>query len=590
MNTPQENEFAKNGRQTHILHLEDCELDQELVRRLLEQAGLDCAITTVETRQNFERALESGSWDLILADYSLPAFNGLEALAIAAKSCPSTPFIFVSGTLGEDIAVESLKGGAIDYVVKQRMARLASSVHRALKERAERLRRETAESELDKSQERLRFLAYHDALTSLPNRALLQDRLAQTIAGARRDSQKAALLFVDLDHFKDINDSLGHSAGDIVLQQVAERLEKCARESDTVARLGGDEFLVVLHTVKDSTDAVVAADRIRRVIGAEFCVHEMPLTTSCSVGISMFPDNGEDAETLFRNADIALFRAKESGRNGLQLFTEDMNGQALERLTLEHDLRKALDLGQLFVEYQPQLDLSTGTIVGAEALLRWQHPRLGLISPSKFIPLAESTGEIIRIGKWVLEKACAQARQWQEEDIGPLVMAVNVSAVQFRDESLLRVIQNVLDETGLAPQYLELEVTESLLISNASVLTTLLQQLHELGTSLAIDDFGTGYCGLSYLRRFHFAKLKIDQSFVRSVLADQRDALLTAAIIGIGKLLNMKVVAECVETEEQVEFLRSLACDEIQGYYFSRPLSAPDFAEKFREHRAFLPA
>jgi len=357
-----------------------------------------------------------------------------------------------------------------------------------------------------------------------------------------------------------------------------------------VARQGGDEFLVVLDTVKDSTDAVIAADRIRRTISSEICVHGVSLSTTCSVGISLFPDNGGDAETLFRNADIALARAKESGRNELRHFTEDMHGQALERLTLEHDLRRALDLGQFFLEYQPQLDLSTGKIVGAEALLRWRHPRLGMVPPSKFIPMAECIGEIVRIGKWVLQTACAQTRQWQEEGIAPLVMAVNVSAVQFRDESLLCIIQDTLDETGLAPQYLELEVTETLLISNASVLTPLLQRLSELGTNLVIDDFGTGYCGLSYLRRFHFSKLKIDQSFVRSILTDKRDAMLTAAIINIAKLLDMEVIAECVETGEQLELLRSLACDAIQGFHFSRPLSTSDFAEKFRTQRALLPA
>jgi diguanylate cyclase (GGDEF)-like protein len=590
MSTIQQSESESTSRRTRILHLEDNEFDLELVRSLLEKEDLNCEITPVETQADFVRALESGEWDLILSDYALPSFNGLEALAIAVATCPNTPFIFVTGTLGEDIAVESLKVGATDYVLKQRMARLSSSVRRALKERAERLRRELAERELERSEEQLRYLAYHDSLTRLPNRALLQDRLEQAIAGARRDSSKVALLFVDLDNFKDVNDSLGHPAGDLVLQQVAERLRRCARECDTVARQGGDEFLVVLDTVKDSTDAVIAADRIRRTISSEICVHGVSLSTTCSVGISLFPDNGGDAETLFRNADIALARAKESGRNELRHFTEDMHGQALERLTLEHDLRRALDLGQFFLEYQPQLDLSTGKIVGAEALLRWRHPRLGMVPPSKFIPMAECIGEIVRIGKWVLQTACAQTRQWQEEGIAPLVMAVNVSAVQFRDESLLCIIQDTLDETGLAPQYLELEVTETLLISNASVLTPLLQRLSELGTNLVIDDFGTGYCGLSYLRRFHFSKLKIDQSFVRSILTDKRDAMLTAAIINIAKLLDMEVIAECVETGEQLELLRSLACDAIQGFHFSRPLSTSDFAEKFRTQRALLPA
>ncbi len=583
-----QNESEDPKKIVRILHLEDNRSDRELAKCLLEEAGINCEINTVETRADFVHCLQNGSWDLILSDFALPAFDGSEALSMAVQSCPNTPFIFLSGTMSEDRAVESLKSGATDYVLKQSMARLPASVERALEERNEKLRRLQAEEELKRSEEQLRFMAYHDALTGLPNRALFQDRLESMLAGARRHQEKVALVFLDLDRFKNINDSFGHTAGDSILKQVGERLRKCVRDIDTVARLGGDEFVVIVGSVRDSTDAVIAADRIRRTIAIEFEVHGIFLSTTCSIGISVFPEDGEDGETLLKNADVALFSAKDNGRNRWKFFTPDMDGRALERLTLENSLRRALERDEFFLEYQPQVDISTGRIVGAEALLRWRHPELGLIPPNTFIPVAENTGDIIRIGEWVIRNACAQAMEWQHRGMPPLVMAVNVSAVQFRHEPWLRVIHNVLDQTGLQPQYLELEVTESLLLANADVLTSMLNQLGNLGLKLAIDDFGTGYCGLSYLRRFRFSRLKIDQSFVQTIAVDHRDAALAASIISIGKILQMKVIAECVETKEQLDILRSLGCDEIQGYYFSRPLSASAFSEMVQSNQASL--
>jgi diguanylate cyclase (GGDEF)-like protein len=581
----QQDGAERPSRSAHILHLEDNANDRELVKLLLDDAGIENDISTVETRNDFERSLADGDWDLILSDFGLPAFDGFQALEMAAKTCPNTPFIFVTGTLGEDTAVESLKIGATDYVLKQRMTRLATSVRRALKEREERLRRERAERELRKSEDQLRFLAYHDALTDLPNRALLLDRLAQALAGAHRNKGRFAVLYIDLDRFKNINDSLGHSAGDIVLQQVAERMRGCARENDTVARLGGDEFVVVLSTVRDGTDAAVAADRIQRAMEEEFQVQGIRMSISCSIGIGVFPEDGEDGESLLKNADIALYSAKERGRSRWQFFTREMNGRAQERLKLEDNVRQALGKNELFLEYQPQLDLSTGKIVGAEALLRWWHPEYGTVPPSTFLPVAENVGVIIPIGEWVLRTACAQAKQWQQDGLGPLVMAVNVSAGQFRHEPLAEAIQRALDDSGLAPKYLELELTEGILLSNEEAMKPLLQQLTSMGLGLAIDNFGKGYCSLNYLRRFPFSKLKIDQSFVRAVSHDARDAALTAAIIRMGKALQMRVIAECVENEEQAEVLRSLGCDLVQGYHFCRPLEARGFARMFQSHR-----
>ena len=346
------------GSVAQILHLEDSEPDRELIRLLLKDAGIDCEITAVETEGDFIRYLNQKSWDLIISDYSLPSFDGFRALAVAASICPSTPFIFVTGILGEDIAVESLKHGATDYVLKQRMTRLGGSVRRALNERAERLRREKAEANLKKSEEQLLFLAYHDPLTNLPNRSLLQDRLMQALSSAERRSEKVALLFIDLDQFKFVNDSLGHSAGDQLLKQVAERLERCARNGDTVARLGGDEFVVVLSGVKDSTDAAFAANRVKEDMAAEFTISGTRLSATCSIGISIFPDDGGDSEVLIKHADTAMFSAKENGRNQWQFFTPEMNRRAVERLSTESDLRIALKKEQFFLEYQPQLELS----------------------------------------------------------------------------------------------------------------------------------------------------------------------------------------------------------------------------------------
>ena len=432
------------------------------------------------------------------------------------------------------------------------------------------------------AEERVQYLAYYDALTGLPNRTLLRDRLSKALASARRQKDKVALLFLDLDRFKNINDSLGHPLGDLLLQDVAERLRRWAREQDTVARLGGDEFLIALTRIKDVADAAVAAERMVNAMTAEFVVQGHSLNISCSLGISIFPEHGTDGETLIKNADAAMYCAKDNGRNNFRFFTEDMNAQVVERLTLESSLRLALDKKELFLVYQPQMDIATGRITGLEALLRWQHPELGLVPPDKFIRIAENSGLIMPIGEWVLRTACSQARKWQDGGLLAVPVAVNVSAVQFRQEGFCELIRKVLHETGLAPQYLELELTESLLLSNADVTSSVLQELKAMGLTLAIDDFGTGYSSLSYLKHFPVSKLKIDRSFIRDVAVNPDDAAITTAIIRMAKSLNLKVIAEGVEDEAQMSFLGALHCDEIQGYYFSKPLSTDQVVDKLR--------
>jgi len=432
------------------------------------------------------------------------------------------------------------------------------------------------------AEEQVQFLAYYDALTGLPNRTLLRDRLASALAGARRQKYKVALLFFDLDRFKDINDSLGHAFGDLLLQEVAERLRRWGREQDTVARIGGDEFLIMLTHIKNISDAAVAAERLMDAMTVEFAVQGRSFSIGCSVGISIFPEHGTEVNDLIKNADAAMYCAKAAGRNNFRFYTQDMNAQAVERLTLENSLRLALDKKELFLVYQPQMDMATGKIIELEVLLRWQHPQLGLVPPDKFIRIAENSGMIVRIGEWVLRTACAQARKWQDEVLENVSVAVNVSAVQFRQENFCELIRGVLQETGLAPQYLELELTESLLLSSADVTLSVLQKLKAMGLKLAIDDFGTGYSSFSYLRQFQVSKIKIDGSFIRDVAVNPDDAAITTAIISMAKSLHLKVIAEGVEDKAQVSFLRAHHCDEIQGYYFSKPLAVDKVADKLR--------
>ena len=434
------------------------------------------------------------------------------------------------------------------------------------------------------AEERIQYLAYYDALTGLPNRTLLQDRLSNALARARRQKDKVALLFLDLDRFKFVNDSLGHSVGDLLLQAVADRLKKWARAQDTVARQGGDEFLIVMTDVHDIPGAAIAAERLMDAMTAEFVVQGRSLSVSCSVGISIFPEHGADGETLIKNADAAMYSAKDYGRDNFRFFTEDMNVQVAARLNLENSLRLALEKKELYLVYQPQMDIGTGRITGLEALLRWQSPELGLVPPAEFIPIAENSRLIMPIGEWVLRTACTQARKWQDDGLPPLPVAVNVSAAQFLHGGFRELIRSVLRDTGLPSQYLELELTESLLLSNADATFVVLQELKAMGLKLAIDDFGTGYSSFSYLKHFPIGKLKIDRSFIRDVAIGPDDAAITAAIISMAKTLNLKVIAEGVETEAQMSFLRDHHCDEIQGFYFSKPLSIAEVAEKLRGH------
>jgi diguanylate cyclase (GGDEF)-like protein/PAS domain S-box-containing protein len=543
------------------------------------------------------KAAKIGFWDLDVIKDEHVWSDTCKALLGVAPDSPANYQSLMNAVHPDDWKMMQTEiNGAIqekrDYVVEYRVTWPDNSVHwrtssgQAFYDDTGRVTRMSGITmDIDDrklAEERVQFLAYYDALTGLPNRTLLRDRLAKAFAGARRQKYKVALLFLDLDRFKDINDSLGHSVGDLLLQEVAERLRRWGREQDTVARVGGDEFLIVLTGLKDVMDVAVAAERLMDAMTAEFAVQGRSLSIGCSVGISIFPEHGTAADDLIKNADAAMYCAKGAGRNNFRFYTENMNAQAVERLTLENGLRLALDKKELFLVYQPQMDMATGKIIGLEVLLRWQHSELGLLPPDKFIRIAENSGLILRIGEWVLRTACSQARKWQDEGLPAATVAVNVSAVQFRQEDFCELIRRVLQETGLAPEYLELELTESLLLSSADVTFSVLQKLKGMGLKLAIDDFGTGYSSFSYLRQFRVSKIKIDRSFVQDVAVNADDAAITAAIISMAKSLNLKVIAEGVENEAQMSFLQAHHCDEIQGYYFSKPLAVENVADKLR--------
>jgi diguanylate cyclase (GGDEF)-like protein/PAS domain S-box-containing protein len=420
--------------------------------------------------------------------------------------------------------------------------------------------------------------AEHDFLTGLPNRMLLNDRVTQAIVLARRHAKQVAVLFLDLDGFKHINDSLGHAVGDKLLQSVTQRLVDCARSSDTVSRQGGDEFVVLLSEIASAEDAATAARRMLDAVAEVHSVAPHDLHVTTSVGISVYPEDGLDAATLIQNADTAMYQAKANGRHSYQYFKPAMNARAVERQSIEESLRRALQRDEFTLHYQPKINCRSGAITGAEALIRWTHPTRGQISPAQFIPVAEDSGLILPIGNWVLRQACKQARSWLDAGLPATTMAVNVSAIEFRNEDFLDGLFSTLEDTGLGPELLELELTESVLMKQAESAATILQTLRRRGVQVAIDDFGTGYSSLSYLRKFQIDALKIDQSFVGEITTADSDPSIVTAVISMARSLNLRVVAEGVETLEQSVFLRAHECDEAQGYYFSRPVVPQQFA------------
>lgn len=433
------------------------------------------------------------------------------------------------------------------------------------------------------AEDEVQFLAHHDPLTRLPNRTLFTDRLDQAILKARRDERWVAVAFIDLDRFKAVNDGLGHDAGDKLLKTVANRMSKCIRDTDTLARMGGDEFVILFADQPESTSVLSETlERLRRAIAEPVALEGEKVGVTASMGLAVFPNDGTDAETLLKNADAAMYQAKIAGRDGFRFYADDLNTEAEDRLSLLFALRNAVTLNQLRLEYQPQVDLRSGRIVATEALLRWDHPELGTIPPDEFIPVAEESGLIVSLGEWVLNTASRQNKAWQDAGLPPVRVAVNVSAIQFRERNFVRRVERALAESGLEPRYLELELTESALMRDVNEAIAIMRALQATGVCFAIDDFGMGYSSLSALSKFPVARLKIDRSFVQD-LCDDENQHITTAVVALGQKLKMKVIAEGVETDEQLSFLSQHHCDEVQGFRFSRPVGEERMATLLRE-------
>jgi diguanylate cyclase (GGDEF)-like protein len=546
-----------------LLLIEDSEDDAALVVRTLSRGGYDVTAERVDTPAALRAALDRQLWDVTIADYTMPGFSGTAALQILRERDADLPFIFVSGTIGEDSAVAAMKVGAHDYIMKGNLKRLVPAVERELREAAVRRERRRAE-------QRIAYLAYHDALTELPNRSLLHDRLEQAARAAHRDSKPLALLVMDLDGFKEINDTLGHHAGDRVLQHVATRVRSTLREADTVARLGGDEFAIMLPST-DVDGAILAAQKVLQEIERPLVVEGRPLAVRASVGVACFPEHGASAEALLQKADVAMYLAK-TDRQGIAVYAADRDRHTHRRLTLIAELRQALDARQFFVEYQPIVQLKTGIVVGLEALVRWNHPQHGRLLPADFIELAEQTGLINPLTMIVLDTALAE---WAGVDTPtPLTIAVNLSPRNLQDPELPQRIGDFLKAHRAEPSSLALEITENILLTDPTRSMDCLRRLHAMGVRLVIDDFGTGYSSLSYLRRLPVDQLKIDRSFVAD-LADGQDDVIVRSTIELAHNLGLSVVGEGVESAAIHDQLLRLGCDTGQGRFFAEPAPAP---------------
>ena len=555
---------------TRVLLVEHDPAETAKIRDLLRSQSTE--VTAIGALEPALSLLRDNPFDVVFLDLDLPDSSGLDTLGRARAAAASVPVIVLSDDEKEDAAIRALRLGAQDYLVKRELN--SRVMVRSLAHAVERHRLVT---ELRKARHRAHFNATHDALTKLPNRTFFQESLRRKIESSARNDKRFAVLFLDLDGFKGINDTLGHPVGDELLVQVARRLSSCLRRSDVVARQGGDEFIVLVQGMDGPPRYAEVAESLLLALSRPFKLEKGEYRVTTSIGIALYPRDGEEAGCLIRNADTALYDAKNRGRNNYQNYDESMNRRARERLALDQDLRGAVDRGELVLYYQPKVDAVTGEIKGAEALVRWRDPKRGIVSPNEFVSLAEETGLIIPIGDWVLRTACSQTRQWQDEGFKDLKIAVNISPQQIQTQTLRDSIVSTLWTTGLPASSLELEITESGLMHNESVAVSVLSEIKQIGVGISLDDFGTGYSSLSYLKRFPVDTVKIDRSFVTDMVFDRDDAAIVSAILSIAKKLDLQVVAEGVETVHQRDLLTSGGCDQLQGYYFSVPLPAEEF-------------
>jgi diguanylate cyclase (GGDEF)-like protein len=554
------------NKNLRVLIVEDSENDALLLLRRLRRDGIEPEFDRVDTPQAMIAALAKHSWDVVISDYAMPRFGGLDALAVLKQTGLDIPFILVSGTIGEEMAVEAMKAGANDYVMKGKLQRLTTAIARELREVEIR-------KEHKQAQDWQRYLAQYDVLTDLPNRNLLYERLEEAVNSHCRDGKSLALMLMDLNDFKEINDTMGHQTGDLLLQEVGRRLQSTIHKNETVARLGGDEFGILLPEMAEE-QAIPAADKLLKALEPPFAIGDLAVDVRASIGIAIFPKHGEDKDTLFRRADVAMYQAKRS-TDGYVMYSPEHDPYSPKRLSVMAELHRTIKKKELFLVYQPKVNLVTGKITGVESLARWQHPRFGFIPPDQFIPLAERTGFIKPLTAWGLETALGQSRAWLQQVLR-VPVSVNVSARILRDEDFPNRVGQLLEGMAIKASHLELEVTESVIMEDPAHALKILTEINHMGVALSIDDFGTGYSSLSYLKKLPVHAVKIDKSFILHMTEDQNDAQIVRSTIDLAHNLGMKVIAEGVENREIWECLLTLGCDEVQGYYLTRPLPAPE--------------
>lgn len=564
-----------NSTITNILLVEDNPGDANLVEMMLiEPEDAHYQLFIADRMSKATELVGQHEFHVALLDMSLPDGEGVDNIFLLKSHSPDLPIVVLSGRFDEQFALEAVKAGAQDYLIKGEVDEWQLS--KALDYAIERKR----------LHENVTYMAHYDQLTGLANRMLYRSRLEHAISCAARRNEQVALLYLDLDHFKPVNDALGHEIGDKLLIEVAERLLSSVRDMDTVARLGGDEFALILEGVKNGVDVVAVANKILQALTNTFVIDNHTLYIGTSIGIAFFPHCGRSVDVLTKNADNAMYKAKQNGRNQYQFYTSQMNQHALSELKKEMQLREALEKDEFILHYQPKLELATGRLSGNEALLRWNQTQQGIIYPDKFIPILEQTGLITEVGCWVLKTACEQHVEWKRQGFDVGKIAINLSGRQLLHRNFSKTVRDVLNETGLDASSLEVELTESLLIRNTGLTIETLNELKEMGVSIAIDDFGTGYSSFNYLKSFLIDTLKIDRSFIKNITREGPEAAITSAIIHLAKDLGIHVIAEGVETKEQMNFLREKKIDEIQGYYISPPVSSDAFTHLIKSNAA----
>jgi diguanylate cyclase (GGDEF)-like protein len=561
-----------SARQIAVLVVEDDPAEASSFRHMLESSNAQSfEVVQAASVEEALRMLFERPYDALLLDLTLPEGHGLDTLMRAKVAAADAPIVVLGAEASEDEAVQVLRAGAQDYLAKEECnARLLA---RTISQAVERHR---IRSELLAARQQAHFAATHDALTGLANRESFLEQLRSALTQAERDRKSLALLFIDLDHFKAINDSLGHSAGDQLLKFVGDRLSTVTRESDLVARLSGDEFALFIRDVGDAHVPAAVTQNLMQVISEPYLLQGNESWITASIGVAVFPIDGSDAEELLRNSDMAMYRAKLNGRNNFQFCTEPMNAAASRRLLIRSRLREALEQDRFHLEFQPIRNTRTGKVTAVEALLRWTDSRARDVGPAEFLPIAEDTGLMVPIGQWILRAACVQGRAWQDQGFRPIRIAVNVSGRQLRQHNLVSTVGEILRDSGLTPGCLEIEITENALIHGDNYARRALDDLKEMGIGLALDDFGTGYSALSYLREFPFDRVKLDKSFIEGIATDSETTVIASAIVSMARKLKLSSLAEGVETEDQAAFLSGVGCDEIQGFLISPPLPADE--------------